>query len=64
VGNIVSAACYNFAFTPHVHDNDAWVDMKEKWLHSSDFRIPRDSHAEKYGAGIIIAGLSGLVALR
>ncbi|HEY0315365.1 MAG TPA: cytochrome o ubiquinol oxidase subunit I [Sphingomonas sp.] len=49
---------YNFAFTPIVHDNDAWWDMKTGGAKqpTEGFRpihMPRNT-----GAGIILAGLS------
>ena len=49
---------YNFAFTPVVHDLDAWWDMKKRGYKRplSGFRpihMPRNT-----GAGVIIAGLS------
>lgn len=49
---------YNFAFTPLIHDNDAWWDMKRRGYARplSGFRaihMPKNT-----GAGVIIAGLS------
>jgi len=49
---------YNFAFTPVVHDNDAWSDMKKR-----GYRRPltgyRPIHMPKNtGAGVILAGIS------
>ncbi len=49
---------YNFAFTPVVHDNDAWWDMKQR-----GFRRPLQGfkaiHMPKNtAAGIVLAGLS------
>ncbi|CAD5249003.1 cytochrome o ubiquinol oxidase subunit I [Bosea sp. 62] len=49
---------YNFAFTPIVHDLDAWADMKKRGYTRplAGFRpihMPRNT-----GAGIIIAGLA------
>ncbi|MBL8575710.1 MAG: cytochrome o ubiquinol oxidase subunit I [Mesorhizobium sp.] len=49
---------YNFAFTPVVHDNDAWWDMKQRgYVRPLDgFRpiaMPKNT-----GAGIVLAGLS------
>ncbi len=49
---------YNFAFTPIVHDLDAWADMKKRGYRRplGGFRpihMPRNT-----GAGIIIAGLA------
>jgi cytochrome o ubiquinol oxidase subunit 1 len=52
---------YNFAFTPVVHDNDTWADMK-----ASQYQRPRDSFMEIHmpkntGAGFIIAALAAAV---
>ena len=49
---------YNFAFTPIVHDHDAWADMKKRGYTRplTGFRpihMPRNT-----GAGVIIAGLA------
>ncbi len=49
---------YNFAFTPRVHDNDAWADMK-----ANGYERPKDGfvaiHMPKNtAAGFIIAALS------
>ena len=49
---------YNFAFTPVIHDNDAWWDMKKR-----GFERPlegfRPIHMPKNtGAGVILAGFS------
>ena len=49
---------YNFAFTPVVHDNDAWWQMKQLgWKRPQsgfiDIHMPKNT-----GAGIILAGLS------
>ena len=49
---------YNFAFTPRIHDNDAWWDMKQRGYERplSGFlpiHMPKNT-----GAGIILAGLS------
>ncbi|MBA4221004.1 MAG: cytochrome o ubiquinol oxidase subunit I [Methylobacterium sp.] len=49
---------YNFAFTPIVHDLDAWADMKKRGYSRplAGFRpihMPRNT-----GAGVIIAGLA------
>ncbi len=53
---------YNFAFTPIVHDGDAWWDMKERGYErpQSGFKsvlMPRNT-----GAGFILAALSGVMA--
>ena len=52
---------YNFAFTPVVHDNDAWYDMKaNKFDRPTEGFIP--IHMPKNtGAGFVIAGLAAVV---
>jgi len=52
---------YNFAFTPRVHDNDAWADMK-----ANGYTRPQEGfvpiHMPKNtGAGFIIAALSAVI---
>jgi len=52
---------YNFAFTPLVHDGDAWYQMKQRnYKHPTEgfvaIHMPKNT-----GAGIIIAGLSALI---
>ncbi|CAN6484207.1 unnamed protein product [Victoria cruziana] len=52
---------YNFAFTPIVHDNDAWTDMKKRGAQRplSGFKpihMPKNT-----GAGFVIAALSTVV---
>jgi Heme/copper-type cytochrome/quinol oxidases, subunit 1 len=54
---------YNFAFTPVIHDSDAWWDMKKR-----GFKRPvsgfRDIHMPKNtGAGIILSGISLVMGL-
>ncbi|MFZ4285333.1 cytochrome o ubiquinol oxidase subunit I [Variovorax sp. HJSM1_2] len=51
---------YNFAFTPRVHDNDAWWDMKQHgFVRPTAGFIP--IHMPKNtGAGLILAGLSAV----
>ena len=49
---------YNFAFTPVVHDHDAWADMKERGYVRplegyKPIHMPKNT-----GAGVILAGLS------
>ncbi|WP_077035611.1 cytochrome o ubiquinol oxidase subunit I [Pelomonas sp. KK5] len=49
---------YNFAFTPVIHDSDAWWDMKKGGFQRPtsgfiDIHMPKNT-----GAGIILAGLS------
>lgn len=49
---------YNFAFTPVVHDLDAWWDMKKRG-HDHPLQGFRPIHMPKNtGAGVILAGLS------
>ncbi|QEI06522.1 cytochrome o ubiquinol oxidase subunit I [Pigmentiphaga aceris] len=52
---------YNFAFTPEVHDGDAWYQMKQRgYQRPSEGFLP--IHMPKNtAAGIIIAGMSVLV---
>jgi len=52
---------YNFAFTPIVHDNDAWTDMKRNgYIRPQEGFIP--IHMPKNtAAGMVIAGLSGVL---
>ena len=52
---------YNFAFTPVVHDNDAWYDMKTRGAERpltgfKDIHMPSST-----GAGVILAGISTLI---
>jgi cytochrome o ubiquinol oxidase subunit I len=52
---------YNFAFTPVVHDNDAWYDMKTRGAERpltgfKDIHMPSNT-----GAGVILAGISTLI---
>ena len=51
---------YNFAFTPVVHDNDAWWDMKQRGFRRpvtgfNAIHMPRNT-----GAGFILALFSGI----
>jgi cytochrome o ubiquinol oxidase subunit 1 len=49
---------YNFAFTPVVHDNDAWWDMKQRG-YERPFGGYKPIHMPKNtGAGVILAGIS------
>lgn len=52
---------YNFAFTPVIHDMDAWYDMKKKkYLRPTEGFIP--IHMPKNtGAGFIISALSAAI---
>jgi cytochrome o ubiquinol oxidase subunit 1 len=52
---------YNFAFTPVVHDNDTWADMK-----ANQYQRPRENFMEIHmpkntGAGFIISALAAAV---
>jgi cytochrome o ubiquinol oxidase subunit 1 len=54
---------YNFAFTPVVHDGDAWWDMKNRGYKAPEGGY-RDIHMPaNTGAGIILAGLSVVIAV-
>ncbi|OUM01948.1 cytochrome o ubiquinol oxidase subunit I [Variovorax sp. JS1663] len=51
---------YNFAFTPNIHDNDAWWDMKRR-----GFERPREGFAaihmpKNTAAGFVLAVLSAI----
>ncbi len=53
---------YNFAFTPVVHDSDAWWDMKKR-----GYRRPVEGFKAilmpgNTGAGVVLAALSGVFA--
>jgi cytochrome o ubiquinol oxidase subunit 1 len=49
---------YNFAFTPRIHDNDAWSDMKKRG-YERPLQGFRPIHMPKNTwAGIVLAGLS------
>ncbi len=49
---------YNFAFTPNVHDNDAWHDMKKRgYVRPLTGFIPIHMPKNTW-AGIVLAGLS------
>ena len=52
---------YNFAFTPVVHELDAWADMKKRGAQRPtggfvDIHMPKNT-----GAGVVIAGLATLL---
>ena len=56
---------YNFAFTPVVHDNDAWWRHEEARLRSVRSTGFKPIHMPKNtGAGVILAGLATVVRLR
>jgi cytochrome o ubiquinol oxidase subunit 1 len=52
---------YNFAFTPRIHDNDTWADMKKNGYKRPlqdfvDIHMPKNT-----GAGFIISALAAVV---
>ncbi|ALD92472.1 cytochrome o ubiquinol oxidase subunit I [Cupriavidus gilardii] len=49
---------YNFAFTPVVHDNDAWWQMKDRGYERPQKGFLPIHMPKNTGAGIILAGLS------
>ena len=49
---------YNFAFTPVVHDNDAWHDMKRRGAVRPTTGFKSIHMPKNTAAGVIIAGLS------
>ncbi|SFV37938.1 cytochrome o ubiquinol oxidase subunit I [Hyphomicrobium facile] len=53
---------YNFAFTPVIHDNDAWWDMKKRGYERPADGFKAIHMPSNTSAGIILAGISALVA--
>ncbi len=53
---------YNFAFTPVVHDNDAWWDMKHRGYTRPLAGFKAILMPKNTGAGVILAGLSVALA--
>jgi cytochrome o ubiquinol oxidase subunit 1 len=49
---------YNFAFTPQIHDNDAFYDMKKRGYQRPVSGFIPIHMPKNTGAGIILAGLS------
>jgi cytochrome o ubiquinol oxidase subunit 1 len=49
---------YNFAFTPVVHDNDAWADMKERGYVRPTTGYKAIHMPSNTGTGVILGGLS------
>ncbi|VVD70390.1 cytochrome o ubiquinol oxidase subunit I [Pandoraea horticolens] len=49
---------YNFAFTPIVHDNDAWWQMKQHGFKRPETGFIPIHMPKNTGAGIVLAGLS------
>ncbi|MDU3098442.1 MAG: cbb3-type cytochrome c oxidase subunit I, partial [Bradyrhizobium sp.] len=53
---------YNFAFTPVVHDNDAWWDMKRRGYVRPLAGFKAIHMPSNTGTGVILAGLSTTMA--
>ncbi|WP_119153862.1 cytochrome o ubiquinol oxidase subunit I [Caldimonas tepidiphila] len=49
---------YNFAFTPVVHDIDAWADMKKRGAQRPESGFKPIHMPKNTAAGVVIAGLS------
>ncbi|MFJ2992601.1 cytochrome o ubiquinol oxidase subunit I [Pandoraea sp. NPDC087047] len=49
---------YNFAFTPLIHDNDAWWQMKQEGFQRPENGFIPIHMPKNTGAGIILAGLA------
>ncbi|MES2054376.1 MAG: cytochrome o ubiquinol oxidase subunit I [Pseudomonadota bacterium] len=49
---------YNFAFTPVIHDNDAWADMKRRGYQRPVDGFRAIHMPSNTGTGVILAGLS------
>ncbi|MEO7105936.1 MAG: cytochrome o ubiquinol oxidase subunit I [Rhodoferax sp.] len=49
---------YNFAFTPVVHDNDAWADMKKHGYQRPTSGFIPIHMPKNTGAGIVISGIA------
>jgi cytochrome o ubiquinol oxidase subunit I len=49
---------YNFAFTPVVHDNDAWWDMKQRGYHRPLQGFKAIHMPSNTGVGVVLAGFS------
>jgi cytochrome o ubiquinol oxidase subunit I len=49
---------YNFAFTPVVHDTDAWWDMKQRGYHRPLQGFKAIHMPSNTGVGVVLAGLS------
>jgi cytochrome o ubiquinol oxidase subunit I len=54
---------YNFAFTPVVHDNDAWWDMKQRGYSRPLTGFKPIHMPSNTGTGVILAGLSTAFAV-
>jgi len=53
---------YNFAFTPVIHDGDAWADMKRRGYERPTEGFRPIHMPSNTGAGIVLAGLSAATA--
>jgi cytochrome o ubiquinol oxidase subunit 1 len=53
---------YNFAFTPVIHDNDTWWDMKKRGYRRPLYGFRAIHMPRNTGAGIILAGFSLVLA--
>jgi cytochrome o ubiquinol oxidase subunit 1 len=51
---------YNFAFTPQIHDGDAWWQMKQHQYRRPEEGFNAIHMPKNTGAGIILAGLSAV----
>ena len=54
---------YNFAFTPVIHDNDAWWDMKARGYQRPIKGFAAIHMPKSTGAGVILAGLSTVLGM-
>ena len=54
---------YNFAFTPVVHDNDAWWDMKKRGYKRPLEGFKPIHMPSNTGTGVVIAGLSVVMSV-
>lgn len=52
---------YNFAFTPRVHDNDAWWQMKAKGFQRPTSGFSAIHMPKNTAAGLVLAGISTLL---
>jgi cytochrome o ubiquinol oxidase subunit 1 len=53
---------YNFAFTPRIHDNDAWYDMKKRGYQRPESGFIPIHMPKNTGAGFVLAVLSTICA--
>jgi cytochrome o ubiquinol oxidase subunit 1 len=52
---------YNFAFTPVVHDLDAWYDMKQRGIRQPESGFKPIHMPRNTGAGVIISGFAAVL---